>query len=68
MCVCVCVCASVRARACVRQRLCACVRAPDDGDDDVENYGVHDRLQIYPQCGIVYFPWHRHQIKATNSF
>ena len=29
--------------------------------------GVHDRLHIYPLCGIFYFPWHRHQIEGTNS-
>ena len=27
--------------------------------DQVE-YGVHDRLHIYPLCGIFYFLWHRH--------
>ena len=26
--------------------------------------GVHDRLHIYPLCGIFYFPWHRHQIEG----
>ena len=31
-------------------------------------YGVHDRLHIYPLCGIFYFPWHRHQIEGTNGF
>ena len=30
--------------------------------------GVHDRLHIYPLCGIFYFPWHRHQIEGTNVF
>ena len=30
--------------------------------------GVHDRLHIYPLCGIFYFPWHRHQIERTNGF
>ena len=30
--------------------------------------GVHDRLHIYPLCGIFYFPWHRHQIEGTNGF
>ena len=30
--------------------------------------GIHDRLHIYPLCGIFYFPWHRHQIEGTNSF
>ena len=31
--------------------------------------GVHDKLHIYPLCGIFYFPWHRHQIEAgTNDF
>ncbi len=35
--------------------------------DQVE-YGVHDRLHIYPLCGIFYFPWHRHQIEGTNGF
>ena len=30
--------------------------------------GVHDRLHIYPMCGIFYFPWHRHQIEGTNGF
>ena len=27
--------------------------------------GVHDRLDIYTMCGIVYFPWHAHQIEGT---
>ena len=35
--------------------------------DQVE-YGVHDRLHIYPLCGIFYFPWHRHQIEETIGF
>ena len=30
--------------------------------------GVHDRLHIYPLCGIFYFPWHRHQIEGSNGF
>ena len=30
--------------------------------------GVHNRLHIYPLCGIFYFPWHRHQIEGTNGF
>ena len=30
--------------------------------------GVHDRLHIYPLCGIFYFPWHRHQTEGTNGF
>ena len=30
--------------------------------------GVHDRLHIYPLCGVFYFPWHRHQIEGTNGF
>ena len=30
--------------------------------------GVHDRLHLYPLCGIFYFPWHRHQIEGTNGF
>ena len=30
--------------------------------------GVHDRLHIYPLCGIFYFPWYRHQIEGTNGF
>ena len=30
--------------------------------------GVHDRLHIYPLCGIFYFPWHSHQIEGTNGF
>ena len=29
--------------------------------------GVHDRLHIYPLCGIFYFPWHMHQIEGTNG-
>ena len=35
--------------------------------DQVE-HGVHDRLHIYPRCGIFYFPWRRHQIEGTNGF
>ena len=35
--------------------------------DQVE-YGVHDRLHIYPLCGIFFFPWHRHQIEGTDGF
>ena len=30
--------------------------------------GVHDRLHIYPLCGIFYFPWHRQQIEGTDGF
>ena len=30
--------------------------------------GVHDRLHIYPLCGIFYFPWHGHQKEGTNGF
>ena len=30
--------------------------------------GLHDRLHIYPLCGVFYFPWHRHQIEGTNGF
>ena len=30
--------------------------------------GVHDRLHIYPLCGIFYFPWHRHRVEGTNGF
>ena len=29
--------------------------------------GVHDRLHIYPLCGIFYFHWHRHQIEGTDG-
>ena len=29
--------------------------------------GVHDRLHIYPQCVVLYFPWHIHQIEGTNG-
>ena len=29
-------------------------------------FGVHDRLHIYPLCGIFYFPWHRDQIEGTD--
>ena len=32
----------------------------------LEILGVHDRLHIYPLCGIFYFPWHRHQIEGTS--
>ena len=35
--------------------------------DEVE-YGVHDRLYIYPLCGIFYFPWHIHHTEGTNGF
>ena len=35
--------------------------------DQVE-YGVHGRSHIYPMCGIVHFPWHRHQIEETDDF
>ena len=35
--------------------------------DQVE-YGVHNRLHIYPLCGIFYFPWHRHQMEETDGF
>ena len=31
-----------------------------------ENGGVHDRLHVCPLCGIIYFPWHRHQIEGTK--
>ena len=34
--------------------------------DHVE-YGVRDRLYIFPMCGIFYLPWHKHQIEGTNS-
>ena len=34
--------------------------------DQVE-YGVHDRLNIYPLCRIFYFPWHRHQIELIEG-
>ena len=31
-------------------------------------FGVHDRLHIYPLCGIFDFPWHRHHIvQGTNG-
>ena len=30
--------------------------------------GVHNKLHIYPVCGIFYFPWHRYQIEGTNGF
>ena len=29
---------------------------------------VHNRLHIYPLCGIFSFPWHRHQVEGTNGF
>ena len=29
--------------------------------------GVQDRLHIYPMCGILYFPRHKHQIDWTIS-
>ena len=29
---------------------------------------VHDRLHVYPVCGIFYFPWHRYQIEGTDAF
>ena len=35
--------------------------------DKVE-YGIHDKLHIYPLCGILYFPWHINQIEGSNSF
>ena len=34
--------------------------------DQVE-YGVHDRLHIYPLCVIFYFPWHRHETDQITS-
>ena len=35
-----------------------------------QNVEYHDRLHIYPVCGIFYFHWHRprHQIEGTNGF
>ena len=27
-----------------------------------KSIGVHEKLPIYPLCGIFYFPWHIHQI------
>ena len=30
--------------------------------------GVHDRLHIYPLCGIFYFPMHSHHIEGTIGF
>ena len=30
--------------------------------------GVHDRLHIYPLCGVFYFPWHRRQTEGANGF
>ena len=35
--------------------------------DQVE-YGVHGRLHIYPLCGIIDVPWHRHQVEGINGF
>ena len=35
--------------------------------DQVE-HEVHNRLYIYPLCGIFYFPWHRHQLEGTDGF
>ena len=35
--------------------------------DQVE-YEGHNRLLIYPLCGIFYLPWHRHQIEWKNGF
>ena len=29
--------------------------------------GIHNRWHIYPQYGIFYFPWHRHQEEGTFS-
>ena len=26
------------------------------------------RLQLYPLCGIFYFPWHRHQLEGITGF
>ena len=54
---------SVSARYCIPQ----CVRFIAGGGGGRLG-GVHDRLQIYPLCGIFYFPWHRHQIEGTNGF
>ena len=34
--------------------------------DQVE-HGVHNRLHIYPLCGIFYFLWHRHQIEKYKA-
>ena len=34
----------------------------------IQNLWVHNRLHIYPLCGIFYFPWHRHQIEGTTGF
>ena len=25
-------------------------------------------LSVYPLCGIIYFPWHRHQTEGTDGF
>ena len=44
-----------------------CCQLCVDFIDQVE-HGVRDRLHIYPQCGISYFAWHRHQIEGTDSF
>ena len=30
--------------------------------------GVHDKVHIYPLCGIFYFPWHKHQLEGINGF
>ena len=56
---------SVSARYCIPQ----CVRLIAGGGGGRLG-GVHDRLHIYPLCGIFYFPWawHRHQIEGTNGF
>ena len=32
------------------------------------NYGVHDRLHIYPLCGIFHILWNRHQRGGTKGF
>ena len=29
-------------------------------------YGLYDRLDIYPLCGIFYLSWHRHHIEGSN--
>ena len=55
---------SVSARYCIPQ----CVRLIAGGGGGGRLGGVHDRLHIYPLCGIFYFPWHRHQIEGTNGF
>ena len=54
---------SVSARYCIPQ----CVRLIAGGGGGRLGR-VHDRLHIYPLCGIFYFPWHRHQIEGTNGF